>query len=148
MKRRNIDVTESTSASAAAVYALLANSATWPAWSPLDSVELEREGTPPPDGVGAIRVNHKGRTIGRDEVIELTANERFVYRSLSGVPVRDYVGEVTLQRTVDGGTTIRWHSSFFPKVPGTGWLVQRALTKFLQDCIEGLATAASTQQLI
>jgi hypothetical protein len=113
----------------------------------MDSVEVERPGTPPPDGVGSIRINRKGRTIGRDEIIELAANERFVYRSLSGVPVRDYVGEVTLEPTANGGTKIRWQSSFFPKKKGTGWLLQRGLTKFLRDCVQGLAAAASNQEV-
>ena len=145
MKRRQIDVTAKTSGTPAAVFALLADRTTWPAWSPIDSVELERAGSPEAEGVGSIRVNHKGRTVGRDEIVELVPGERFVYRSLSGVPVRDYVGEVTLEQTNDGGTAIRWHTSFFAKTPGTGWMVERALKKFLKDCVDGLATAASTQ---
>jgi uncharacterized protein YndB with AHSA1/START domain len=148
MKRHHVAVTATTSASPAAVYALLADSTTWPAWSPMDSVELERAGTPAPEGVGAIRVNRKGRKVGRDEIVELVPGERFVYRSLSGVPVRDYVGEVTLQPRAEGGTTIHWESSFFPKTRGTGWLLQRALTKLLDECAQGLATAANAQQLI
>jgi hypothetical protein len=147
VKRLHIDVDATTAAPASAVYALLVDSATWPAWSPMDSVEIERPGTPPPDGVGSVRVNRKGRTVGRDEVIELVTNERFVYRSLSGVPVRDYVGEVTLEPTANGGTKIRWQSSFFPKTKGTGWLLQRTLTKFLRDCVQGLAAAASNQEV-
>jgi uncharacterized protein YndB with AHSA1/START domain len=147
VKRLHIDVAADTTAPASTVYALLVESATWPRWSPMDSVEIERPGTPPPDGVGAIRVNRKGRTVGRDEIVELVANERFVYRSLSGVPVRDYFGDVTLEPTDEGGTRIRWHSSFFAKTRGTGWLLRRGLTKFLRDCVDGLATAASTQPL-
>lgn len=147
MKKRHIDVSATTSAGPAAVYTLVADGATWPAWSPMDSVEIERPGATAPEGVGAIRVNHKGRTVGRDEIIDLVPNERFVYRSLSGVPVRDYIGEITLTPTPDGGTTIRWQSSFFPKTAGMGWLLQRGLTKFLRECVQGLATAASRQSV-
>jgi hypothetical protein len=147
VKRVHIDVDAITAAPASVVYALLVDSTTWPAWSPMDSVEIERPGATAPGGVGSIRVNRKARTVGRDEIVELVADERFVYRSLSGVPVRDYVGEVTLEPTADGGTRIRWQSSFFPKTRGTGWLLQRTLTKFLRDCVQGLAAAADNEEL-
>jgi hypothetical protein len=58
--------------------------------------------------------------------------------------VRDYVGEITLAPAPEGGTTITWHSSFYAKTPGSGWIVERALTKFLDQCVHGLATASDT----
>jgi hypothetical protein len=70
-------------------------------------------------------------------------NQRFVYRSLSGLPVRDYVGRVTLDRTVTG-TSIHWHSEFFPKVPGMGRILERGIGKFLTECASGLAEYAAT----
>jgi hypothetical protein len=41
------------------------------------------------------------------------------------------------------GTTIRWQASFPPKVPGTGWALQRGLRRFLDQCAEGLARHAA-----
>src|SRR5262249_52799244 len=114
--KREIDIHVDTAATPDTVFALLADSTTWPAWPTIESVTLEREGSPDPDGVGAIRVNTRGRVVGRDEILEVVPKQRFVYRSLSGLPVRDYVGRVTLERTVTG-TSIHWHSEFFPKVP-------------------------------
>jgi|SRR5690242_3760113 len=143
MRRRDIDISVKTAASAGTVYALLADGSTWPQWSSMDSVDLEREGDPAPEGPGAIRVNKKGRTTGRDEILELEPNRRFKYAALSGLPVRDYVGEVTLT-PVAGGTHINWHSSFLPKFPGTGWLLQRGISKFLDECAHGLAAYAPT----
>jgi uncharacterized protein YndB with AHSA1/START domain len=143
MRRRDIDINAETPASPETVYALLADGSTWPRWSPMDSVELERPGNPPPEGPGAIRVNRKGKTTGRDEILELEPNRRLKYAALSGLPVRDYVGEVTLTRTTSG-TAINWHSTFSAKIPGTGWLLQRGIRKFLGDCAQGLATYATT----
>lgn len=62
---------------------------------------------------------------------------------LSGLPVRDYVADVIL--TPDGGgTEIAWHSTFEPKVPGTGWLYRAVLERFITDVAGRLATASTT----
>lgn len=95
------------------------------------------------NGVGAIRVNRRGRTTGRDQILELVPGRRFTYASISGLPVRDYVGEVDLSPAPGGGTAIRRHSAFFPKVPGSGLLLQRGIRKFLDDCVSGLADYAA-----
>lgn len=107
MGRRQIDVTAHSTADPAAVFALLADGSSWPRWSPIDSFELERQGDPPPEGVGAIRVFRRGRTTGRDEIVEVLRDRRLCYISLSGLPVREYRAHVDLDATA-GGTDIRW----------------------------------------
>ena len=94
-----IDVSAHSSAAPAAVFALLQDGSTWPEWSPIESFELEREGDPPPEGVGAIRFFRRGRTTGRDEIVELVPDRRLGYVSLSGLPVRDHRG---LRRFLQG----------------------------------------------
>jgi hypothetical protein len=141
---RHVNVTALTPATAEAVYALLTDGSSWPRWAPIDSLELERAGDPPPEGVGAIRVLRSGRRTGRDQIVELIENERFKYASLSGLPVRDYAGEVNLERTQEGWTTVRWHSSFLPKVRGTGWILERGIRRFLERCVNGLAEYATS----
>ena len=138
MRRRHIEVTQHSAAAPAAVFALLIDGETWPHWSPIEAFELERTGDPPPEGVGAIRVLRRGRTTGRDEIVEVVPDRRLSYRSLSGLPVRDYRAHVDLEPDGDG-TTIRWQASFAPKVPGTGWLLERGLRRFLNQCAQGLA---------
>jgi hypothetical protein len=145
MKRRDISITTHSSTIRPVLYDLLVDSASWPDWSPLDSVTLERPGDASREGVGAIRVNRRGRTVGRDEVVELLPNTSFRYRTLSGVPVREYVGEVRLEDAPGGGTTVTWHSSFLPKWRGTGWLVERGLRRFLARCTHGLVEYAARQ---
>jgi hypothetical protein len=142
VSRRQVNVSAVTAASAEVVYGLLADHSTWPAWSSIESVELEQAGDPPPEGVGAIRVIKRGRVTGRDQILELTPGKRFKYASLSGLPVRDYVGEVDLSSAPDGGTAVNWHSAFSPKMPGTGWLLQRGIRRFLDECVSGLAEYA------
>ena len=138
MKRRVIDINVETPAPAEVVFDLVEHGATWPEWTSMDSVEIER----PPEGVGAIRVNRRGRVTGRDEIIEIERPHRFVYRALSGLPVRDYVGEIDITST-PSGASIRWRSSFFPKVPGMGAMLERGIRRFLTECAEGLARRAA-----
>jgi hypothetical protein len=146
-KRRHIDVTATTTANAAAVYELLADRTTWPRWSSIESVELDPTGEASPDGIGEIRVQRRGRTTGRDQVTELVRGRRYAYRALSGLPVRDYAGQVDLEPRPDGtGTTIRWRSSFFPKIPGTGWLLERGIGRFINECAQGLAQYAGDSE--
>ncbi len=143
MGRRHIDVTKQSQAAPNAVFGLLADGATWPNWSPIESFELEREGDPPPEGVGAVRIFRRGRTTGRDQIVEVVPDCRFAYLSLSGLPVRDYRAQIELEPAA-GGTTIRWQASFSPKVPGTGWLLERGLRRFLCECAAGLAAHAAS----
>ena len=145
MRRRQVDVTATTPAPAAAVYRLLADGSTWPRWAAVDSLELEQPGDPPPEGVGAIRVLHRGRTTGRDRITGLVPDRQLAYESLSGLPVRDYSGVIELSEA-DGATTIHWRSSFFPKMWGTGRLLERGITRFLQQCATGLAAYSADEQ--
>jgi len=84
--------------------------------SRIRSSTLEREGDPAPNGVGAIRVL---KAIGpplREEIVEYVPGERLVYRLLSGAPLRDHVGTVTLtERT--GGTHVSYRIDTKPRIP-------------------------------
>jgi hypothetical protein len=141
MGRQHVDVRVSTPAGPDAVYALLRDGATWPAWSPIGSFELERPAEGEPEGVGAIRAFRTGRITSRERVAELVPDRRFGYELVSGLAIRDYRADVDLDST-DGGTTIHWHSTFHAKLPGTGWLYRRTLGRFIQKCALGLATHA------
>lgn len=136
---QRIEHTATTTADPAAVYGLLIDGASWPTWSPIDSVELEGDGT---DGhVGTVRVLRSGKVTGRDTIAELVPGRRFAYTHESSLPVKNYRGEIDLT-PIDGGTSIRWVSTFEPKVPGTGGLVKRGLRKFIAEMTDGLAAGA------
>ncbi len=78
------------------VFEVLADHRGYSAISPIRSSTLEREGDPAPNGVGAIRVL---KTLGpplREEIVEFVPGERLVYRLLSGAPLRDHTGTITL----------------------------------------------------
>ena len=58
--------------------------------------------------------------------------------------MRNYRADVDLEPT-PAGTAIRWVSAFDPKVPGTGWLVRRALDGFIAQLTHGLAEHAASR---
>jgi len=102
---------------------------------------LDREGTPAPNGVGAIRrLEAVGPPIV-EEIIEFQRPTRYAYRLLSGAPVRDHVGTVEL-REAGSGTAVSWHLRSTPKIPGVDWLLRPVLKKVIGELFNGAITAA------
>ena len=138
-----VDHELTTKGSPADVYALLIDGSTWPEWSPIGSFELERAGAGTPEGVGAVRIFSTGRVRSKELVVVAKPNELFSYVMVSGLAIRDYQAVVTLLPRDDGGTVIRWRSTFKAKIPGTGWIYQRQLSAFIGSAVNGLAAWAS-----
>ena len=119
------------------VWEVIADYRAYPDYTPLRRVDLEKEGEPAPNGVGAIRVLHAIGPAVREEVVEFEPPARLVYRILSGPPLRDHVGTVTLEPAeLDGrqGTRLVWAIDTTPTVPlGKGLVV--AVTK---NAVKGL----------
>jgi uncharacterized protein YndB with AHSA1/START domain len=139
-------VVEATAHSAAAperVWQLLADSSTWPEWGIWDARSLERQGSPPPEGVGAVRELKTGRVVVREEIVAFDPPRRVGYRLLSGLPVRDYEAEVTLEPGEQGSALIRWRAEFAPRLPGTGPLIRRRLQTLFEDVTRRLAAVAT-----
>lgn len=126
-----------------AVFALLADGAGWRNWAgPFGrNSRWEREGDPPPGGVGAIRRLGSRPLLAREEIVESIPPRRLAYRILSGVPMRDYLGIVDLEPTDGGGTRIVWQGSFVPKIPGTGALTLVASRYAVKELAKRLAAA-------
>jgi hypothetical protein len=141
MAQQVIDVTVTTGADPASVYALLADGSTWPEWSPIGSFELIAPGSGTPEGLGAVRLFTSGRHRSRERVVTCEPGQVFAYELEAGLPLREYRAVVTLTSSPKG-TAINWRSTFRPKVPGTGWLYRRELGKFIGRTVEGLAAAA------
>lgn len=136
-KRQVIDKTAQSPAAPDVLYELLLHRQGWPEWSPLGSFEHERDGDDGPDSVGAVGTFTTGRTRAREEIVELVPGRRLSYRLLSGMRLSDYRADVDLV-AVDGGTTIRWRSTFGAPW-GTGWAYRLALGTFIGRCAKGLA---------
>ena len=136
-----IDAKAHSRASREAVWNVLADAASWSQWGPWTKSELEKDGSPAPGGTGSIKRLQRGGLRLREEVTEFVPPSRYAYRLLSGLPVRNYLAQVTLSEA-GGGTDIDWHSEFDARFPGTGGLVRRSLQKAISDVAERVAAEA------
>ncbi|HWE69693.1 MAG TPA: SRPBCC family protein [Acidimicrobiales bacterium] len=112
-----------------AVWPLVGEAGRWKDWSFLTRSDLEREGDPAPDGVGAMRRFTALGVGSREEVLEWQPPRHLSYGLVSGFPVRDYRADVDLTSDADG-TTLSWSVRFNPRLAGTGavmWVVLRVL---------------------
>jgi hypothetical protein len=131
---------------------LLSTVGTWPTWSRHKLARLEREGSPTPDGVGAIRVlglnPAKPAKCNREEVVAFDAPTRFGYTLLSGQPLDNYRSDVTLAALAPGGTRITWESRFGTHgVTGRFWVlvVRWVLNRWTADLAKGAERAAASR---
>ncbi len=103
------------------VFAVLADAPRWSQWAgPLvRRSSWEREGDPPPGGVGAVRRLGSSRVFSREQIVAFDPPRHLAYTILSGQPVRRYRADVHLVPDGDG-TRIEWSAELEPTVPGTG----------------------------
>lgn len=128
------------------VFDVLTDHRSYPEITPLRRAELEREGEPAPNGVGAIRVL---RSVGpplREEVLSYERPSRFSYCLLSGLPVRDHVGTVALAPQGDG-TKITYAVRTIPTVPVGGFAVVGAIKLGIRQLLNGVVTESERRAL-
>ncbi len=134
-------LTREIAAPADVVFDVLTDHAGYAKLTPLRRSELEREGSPDPNGIGAIR---KLTAVGppmREEVIAFERPSRFSYTVLSGLPVRDHVGTVELSE--QGGRTamvyaVRTHAT----IPLAGFAVVAGMKQAIKGLVDGVAKEA------
>ena len=119
--RWSYEVSGSTGAAIETVWTLVAEAERWKEWSFLTRSSLLHEGSPDPDGVGALRRFAVGRTGSEEEVVVFDPPTHLAYEARRGLPVRYYRGDVRLRRE-GAGTAITWSGVLEPKWPGTGRL--------------------------
>src|SRR6201993_1546693 len=102
---------------------------------------LDREGTPAPNGVGAVRRLEAVGPAIVEEIIDYQRPTRYAYKMLSGAPVRDHVGTVEL-REAGTGTEVSWHLRSTPKIPGANWLLSAVLHRAIGELLKGAVRTA------
>lgn len=120
------------------VFEVLTDHRRYADFTPMRRSELEREGEPAPNGVGAIRTL---RSVGpplREEVIAYRPPSRFSYKLLSGAPVRDHVGTVELTPQ-GGGTKVTYALRTSPTLPLVGPLVVAVVKLAIGRLLKGIS---------
>ena len=100
------------------VWDALADHEAMSSWGPV-KVTLDKEGAPDRNGVGAVRriVAPGPAPAIVEEIVTFEPQQRMGYKALSGVPFRNYAGEVTLTAT-ERGTRIDWALTIDQRLPG------------------------------
>jgi hypothetical protein len=100
---------------------------------------LEREGDPAPDGVGAVRVLVAVGPPIREEVVAYERPSRFSYKVLSGLPLRDHLGTVSLEPS-DAGTKVTYALKAIPTIPFAGSVVMLGLKRAVTELLNGVVS--------
>ncbi|GAA4823336.1 SRPBCC family protein [Nocardioides caeni] len=100
------------------VWAALADHEAMASWGPGMKVTMAKLGADEPNGVGAVRsIKAPGPAPAIvEEIVRFEPDHALGYRALSGVPFRDYSGEVVLT-AVGGGTRIEWTLNADQRIP-------------------------------
>jgi uncharacterized protein YndB with AHSA1/START domain len=109
--------------------------------TPLRKSVLEREGDPAPNGVGSIR---KLSAVGpplREETIVYERPSRFSYTLLSGLPVRNHVGTVSLEPN-GAGTKVTYAVRTQPTLPLLGSAVVVVVKQGVTQLLNGVSAEA------
>lgn len=120
------------------VFDVLTDHRRYPEITQLRRAELEREGEPAPNGLGAVRALTLLGPPMREEVIGYDPPRRFSYKILSGLPVRDHVGTVELSPS-DGGTKIVYAVHTTPTLPLGGFAVVAGVKQGIRTLLSGVA---------
>jgi hypothetical protein len=124
-------------ASLATTWSVLTDQVGMAAWTPARTVTVEHHDGPSPAGVGTIRVLSRWPLTLREQITAVDEPTRLAYRLLSGLPLRDYVGETILSGSATS-TDIVWAVTLTSRWPGTTFAVRRVA----QALANGLARQA------
>jgi uncharacterized protein YndB with AHSA1/START domain len=128
-------------ASPEVVFDVLTDHRRYAKMTPLRKSVLECEGEPAPNGVGSIRVLTAVGPPMREETIVYERPSRFSYKVLSGLPVRDHVGTVSLEPN-GGGTKVTYALRTTPTVPVAGGIVVAAVKQAIKQLLNGVSAEA------
>lgn len=136
-----LDFSRTVAAPPEVVWEVVADLRGMAAFTRFRKIELEREGDPAPNGVGAVRVLHMVGPPVREEVIEFEEPRRFAYRMLSGAPVKDHVGTIELSAAGDG-TRMGYVVDTTPTIPLSSPVIKFVMRTVVEDIAAGIAAEA------
>nr|WP_042185309.1 SRPBCC family protein [Kibdelosporangium sp. MJ126-NF4]CEL16692.1 hypothetical protein [Kibdelosporangium sp. MJ126-NF4]CTQ88957.1 hypothetical protein [Kibdelosporangium sp. MJ126-NF4] len=142
----NYDVTATSTAPPTVVWSLLVDARTWPAWSAVDELVIERSSGLDPQGrdpVGAVRAFRTGRTVTGERLTGLTEEKQLTYEDAFNKAIHDYKAVIDLTPTPNGGTAIHWHGTYSTRW-GMRWLMRGVMRRVMQRMADGLADHAAT----
>ena len=132
---QEVEVSHRYDAPPQAVWDVYTDHARWSEWAGTPGSRLTKQGSPDPNGTGAVRAFVGGL---REEVLDFEPPKRMTYTVTAGLfPVKDHLGEVRFEPDGDG-TRIVWRCRFESKIPGLGGLLRRVVVSSFTKALEGL----------
>lgn len=129
--------TATVAAPASRVWAVLSDHEGMSSWAPGLKITLARPGAPERNGVGAQRRIQAvpGMAPIVEEVIAFEPDQRLSYRGVSGIPFRNYLGDVVL-RPAGSGTEISYTVSADNPLPGVAAVLANGLLFALKRAVK------------
>lgn len=104
--------------------------------------ELEVEGSPNRNGMGAIRKGGAGPVTVREEVVAFDPPNSFSYTLLSGAPIKDHLGTIAFADNGDGTTAMTYVVEGRSPIPFTDVIAKLLLNKVIGDLAKGIKKEA------
>jgi uncharacterized protein YndB with AHSA1/START domain len=145
MSQLHVEAEATARATPAAVWALVSDATRYPQWGPWSAAGYRRPGDTSARGAGAVQWLRSSRrsylryVTSIEKILEAEEGRRLAYTVIGGIPVRNYLAEVTLTPAADG-TRIRWAASWDTTLSGR--LALRGLRTFYPQMLADLVTAA------
>lgn len=134
-----IDLTIHVAAPREVVFDVMTDHAAYSKFTSLWKSKIEKQGAPAPGGLGAIRALKAAPFAPeiREEIIGYDRPATMSYRLLSGLPLKDHVGTITL---IDSGTgtDMRYHVKTTPKLPVAKFLPMAIIRRAIKDLAKGV----------
>ncbi|ORV18030.1 SRPBCC family protein [Mycobacterium celatum] len=111
-------VSRHVAADPATVWDVVSDHAGMAEWTPFRKSIVEKPGEPHPNGTGTVRALYLLGPPTREQVVEFEPPRRLRYMLLSGLPFRDYIGEVTVEPE-GTDTRLTTELSFRTRIPGS-----------------------------
>jgi uncharacterized protein YndB with AHSA1/START domain len=140
MVKLHVAASGTTQARPEAVWALLADASSYSTWGPWSASRYDTSADwPASSQAGAVRRLQYGRTTTVEQLLEVEPYRRMTYTVLAGLPVRNYLAEVTLTETQQG-TRVDWSADWDRTLLGR--VVHRKLQSVYPDIVRRLLSAA------
>tara|TARA_R110000824_G_scaffold390760_23_gene588098 strand:+ start:11753 stop:12214 length:462 start_codon:yes stop_codon:yes gene_type:complete len=140
VRQIKVGATHMTRADCRTVYELVAYSPGYVDWGGIGSFEEIKQGRESRYGVGSERVFRTAGMRIYEEVVADTPERHVAYRLISGLPLKNYLGQVDIAR--DGDVTrVDWYSTFEAPA-GFGWFWRMFMQSILSTMSKKLVQEA------
>lgn len=145
MSRLHVEAEGTARATPEVIWALVSDATQYPKWGPWSAAGYKRLGDTSARGPGAVqwlrssRRSYLRHVTSIERILEVDEGRRLSYTVIGGIPVRNYLAEITLTPTADG-TRVRWAASWDDTLSGR--IVLRGLRAFYPEMMADLVAAA------